>query len=143
MQRADEALHRSEMALQQARRVTAQIKAMDSEGQERVSRAEMSRVGERVNFLTKELLDLRLAAKRMQQDTAPPHPRELNQLIDHRVREKVAPLERLRSDLEREIETNRRATASSRRMAVIALVLSVLVGGTLVAGVVMSMMSIG
>jgi chemotaxis protein histidine kinase CheA len=140
MQRADEALLRSEMALQQARRVTSQIKALDSEAQDRVGKAEMTRVGERVNFLTKELLELRLAAKRVQQEAAPPHPRELNQLIDHRVREKVAPLERLRSELEHELAANRRAAAASKQLAVVALVLSLLVGGAMAAGVVMTLL---
>jgi len=140
VQRADEALHRSEMALQQSRRVTAQIKTLDSEAQDRVSKAEMGRVGERVNFLTKELLELRLATKRVQQEAAPPHPRELNQLIDHRVRERIAPLERLRSDLELEIAANRRATASSKLLALVALVLSLIVGGAMVAGIVMTLL---
>lgn len=143
MQRADEALHRSEMALQQARRVTTQIKALDGEAQERVSRVEMNRVGERVNFLTKELLELRLAAKRVQQESATPHPRELNQLIDHRVREKVAPLERLRSDLEQQIETSRKAASSSRQLALLALILSFLAGGAVVGTILMPMLSAG
>lgn len=143
MQRADEALHRSEMALQQARRITAQIKALDGEAQDRVGKAEVNRIGERVNFLTKEVLELRLAAKRGHQEGAAPHPRELNALIDQRVREKVAPVERLRADMERDIEANRRAVQSSRRLAWLALILSFLVGGAVVAGVVMSLLAAG
>jgi hypothetical protein len=78
-------------------------------------------------------LELRLELKKTQQDSAP-HPRELLQSIDQRIREKLAPTERFRSEVERKLEESRRAAASARNLAIWAVLIGVaLLGGTAVA----------
>jgi chemotaxis protein histidine kinase CheA len=119
-QRADEALHRSEMALQQARGLAARIEAAATEAQERPTRAELHPLFERVNALTREVLELRQQS-RAPNPEAPPHPRELQQLFDQRIRERLAPGERSRVEMERQIEDARRNVASARRLALWAL----------------------
>jgi chemotaxis protein histidine kinase CheA len=130
-QRIDEALQRSEMALHQVRRLAADISALQSP--DRIGRAELTPIIERVNAIGKELSELRHAAKRAQGESAP-HPRELLQSIDHRIREKLAPTERFRSEVEREIQANRRAAASARNLAIWAILISLaLLGGAVIA----------
>ena len=132
-QRSDEALQRSEMALQQVRRLAAEIGAMQSEAQGRAGHAALAPLAERVSALSGELLELRLELKKIQQDSAP-HPRELLQSIDQRIREKLAPTERFRSEVERKLEETRRAAASARNLAIWAVLIGVaLLGGTTVA----------
>jgi chemotaxis protein histidine kinase CheA len=123
-QRADEALHRSEMALQQVRGIAARIDAMAPDLQDRPGRAELNPLVERVNALTRDILDLRQIAKRTQSEPAA-HPRELQQLIDQRVRERLAIAERGRPDLEHQIEEARLAAAAARRLGIWALAIGV------------------
>jgi chemosensory pili system protein ChpA (sensor histidine kinase/response regulator) len=132
-QRSDEALQRSEMALQQVRRLAAEISAMQSDAQGRAGPAALAPLAERVSALSGEILELRLELKRTQQDSAP-HPRELLQSIDQRIREKLAPTERFRSEVERKLEESRRTAASARNLAIWAVLIGVaLLGGTAVA----------
>jgi len=132
-QRSDEALQRSEMALQQVRRLAAEIGAMQSEAQGRAGHAALAPLAERVSALSGEIVELRLERKKTQQDSAP-HPRELLQSIDQRIREKLAPTERFRSEVERKLEETRRAAASARNLAIWAVLIGVaLLGGTAVA----------
>ena len=78
----------------------------------------------------KRCSDLRLELKKAHQESAP-HPRELLQSIDQRIREKLAPTERLRSEVERRLEEGRRAAASARNLAIWAMLISLaIVGGT-------------
>lgn len=127
-QRSDEALHRSEMALQHARRLAAHIDAKHGDPQDRVGRAEVNRVIERVNLMARELLDLRREVERPPPD---PHPnaREIGQIVDHRLRERVAPIEQHRNELEQKLADARSAASASGIVAWSALALSVLVGG--------------
>jgi chemotaxis protein histidine kinase CheA len=131
-ERANEALQRSEMALQQVRRLAAQIDA--AQGQDAVGRAELSPLFERVNVLSRELSELRLASKKAQQEAAL-HPRELLQSIDQRIREKLAPTERTRAEVTRELEASRHAAVSARRLAIWALVISLTMLGAAAAAV--------
>jgi chemotaxis protein histidine kinase CheA len=133
-QRADEALHRSEMALQQVRRLAGQIGSLQSESQDRAGRAELNALGERLNAVTKELLELRLAAKKVQPEPAP-HPRELLQLIDQRIKDKLTASERSRIELERKLDEARRAAAGARSVGIWALLISLLVLAGAAAGV--------
>jgi chemotaxis protein histidine kinase CheA len=132
-QRSDEALQRSEMALQQVRRLAADIGAMQAQAQGRAGRAELAPLAERVSALSAEVSDLRLELKKAQQESAP-HPRELLQSIDQRIREKLAPTERFRSEVERKLEESRHAAASARSLAIWAVLIGLaLLGGTAVA----------
>ncbi len=123
-QRADEALHRSEMAVQQLRRLAGRIDKIAADAQDRPTRAELNPLAERVSALTRELLELRQLSKGSRPEPAY-HPRELQQLIDQRVKERLAFAERSRSDMERQIEEARQNTASARRLGVWALAVSV------------------
>ena len=128
--RADEALQRSEMALQQVRRLATQIGATQTH--EGFGRAELAPLFERVNVLGRDLAELRRTSRRPQQD-ADPHPRELLQSIDQRIREKLAPTEHARAEVTRELEANRHAAVSARRLAIGALLISLAVLGGAVA----------
>jgi chemotaxis protein histidine kinase CheA len=131
-QRADEALHRSEMALQQVRRFAAQLNALAAESQDRASHAEIAPLVERINAVTKELVELRLAAKKAPE--LPSHPRELLQVIDQRIKDKTAAADRFRGDTERRLDEVRHYAVSTRSIAVWALVLGLLtLGGALAA----------
>lgn len=131
-QRADEALQRSEMALREVRRVAEQLKSLGAEAQERVGHLELNPLIERVNLLSAELADLRFASRKGQQEAAS-HPRDLQQLIDHRVRERLAATERFKSEVERQVEENRRAAASARSLGMWALFLALLLAGSAIA----------
>lgn len=62
MQRADEALHRSEMALQLARHVTRQVESQRQPDQRDYGR-DLDRIGQIVNRLSKDVTDLRREPK--------------------------------------------------------------------------------
>lgn len=113
-QRGDEALHRSEMALQQVRRIAARLDTLAAEGQDRPTRAEINPLIERVNALTREVRDLRQTVNTLPPQETPQHPREIAQIVDQRIRERMAPVERSRADLERQLEEARRAAAAAR-----------------------------
>jgi chemotaxis protein histidine kinase CheA len=120
-QRVEEAVQRSEMALHQARRLAADISALQS--QDRIGRSELTPIIERVSAVAREVSELRQTARRAQGESAP-HPRELLQSIDQRIREKLAPTERFKSEVEREIQASRRAAASARNLAIWAILIS-------------------
>ncbi len=119
-QRADEALHRSELALQQVRGLATRMEGIAADTQDRPGRAELQPLFERVNNLTREIQELRQLSKRPQSESAP-HPRELQQLIDQRVRERLAPADRSRTEMEHQIEEARQAAAAARRLGLWAL----------------------
>lgn len=127
-ERADEGLRRSEMALRQARGVTAQFQVVRREAQDRVSRAEINPIIERVNLLGKEIMDLQRKVRSPSEQAPLP-----NQVFDQRVRERVTLIERQRSELERQLIEVRNLVASTRKLASWALTLSILVGGAVIA----------
>lgn len=116
-QRADEALHRSEMALQQMRRISGRMDTIAADAQDRPTRAELNPLIERVNNLSRELVELRQLSKGARSEPAH-HPKELQQLIDQRIRERLASAERSKSDMERQIEEARKDAASARRLGI-------------------------
>lgn len=130
-QRADEALHRAEMALQQVRRIAAaQRKSAETDAQEaQVDRAEVTEISDRVQMLSHELLQMRQIAKGLELQQAQPHARELQHLIDRRVGDKLAPLEQWKADLQDQLDESRLAASSARRLAVTAVILSLLIAG--------------
>lgn len=140
MQRADEALHRSEMALQQARRAAG----VSPEASGRPDQAaELARVRDLVTRLSREVSELRLASDKSQKELTV-RQNELNQLVDQRVRARLAPnMERVRSELERDLEENRRSDAAARRFGWLAIVASALVGGLIAAALILSLPHLG
>lgn len=143
-QRADEALHRAEMALQQVRRLaTAQRKSAETDAQEtQVDRAEVTEISDRVQMLSHELLQMRHLAKGLeQQQGLQPHARELQHLIDRRVGDKLATVEQWKADLQDQLDESRLAASSARRLAVTAVILSLLIAGA--AGMVFSASGLG
>ena len=142
MQRADEALHRSEMALQQARRISTLSEAPHRAVGQRDCCAEVDRIGERVNLLSKEVSEVRLESKKSQTEPIL-HQSEMKRLVEQRVRARMVPMERLRSDIKQDIEENRRAVTALRRFGWLALILSALVGGVIATGLLMSILSLG
>jgi chemotaxis protein histidine kinase CheA len=142
MQRTDEALHRSEMALQQARRISTLSEAPHRTVGQRDCCAEVDRIGERVNLLSKEISEVRLESKKSQREPIL-HQSEMKHLVEQRVRARLVPMERLRSDIKQDIEENRRAVTALRRFGWLALILSALVGGVIATGLLMSILSLG
>jgi chemotaxis protein histidine kinase CheA len=143
MQRSDEALHRSEIALQQARRVSALIESTQKAALRPETAAEVARIGELANRLAKEVSDLRLQSEQGQQESALRHG-ELNQLVEQRVRALLAPNgERLGGERAQEMEENRRPATASRRFGWLALALSALVGALLAAAAMLSIPYLG
>lgn len=135
MQRADEALHRSEMALQQARRATALIDAWKAAPE---TGAEVGRLSELVTQLRQEVAGLRLRSEQTQAESAR-HQIELHRLVEQRVRARLAPdVERLRGELAQGLEDGRRAVQVSRRFGWPALLLSALVGGLIATALLLS-----
>jgi chemosensory pili system protein ChpA (sensor histidine kinase/response regulator) len=133
--RANEALKNSETALQQVRRLASQVDAIKAP--DGVSRTELAPLFERVNVLSREVAELRLASKRSQQEEAP-NPRELLQSVDQRIREKLAPTERARADVMRELEASRHAAISARRLAIASLLISLTILGAAAAAVLLN-----
>lgn len=143
MQRADEALHRSEMALQQARRVGAVSEIQQRLGSQRDTGAELDRIGETVKQLTKEVAELRAEARRAQREPTIDQG-EVQRLVEQRVRAKLKPnVERLRSEMKRGIEENLQAVTARPRFGWLALVLSALLGGVIGAWLILWSLSLG
>jgi chemotaxis protein histidine kinase CheA len=139
MQRADEALHRSELALQQARAVSALHETPPRPVAQRDYGADVERIGEIVNRLSKEMSGLRLDVKKSQREFVL-RQSEMSRLVGQRVR--VAPsMIHLRSEIERNVAADRRAVKplQARWLSVI---LSILVGGLIAAALVMLILSI-
>jgi len=143
MQRADEALHRSEMALQQARSVSAQGEAANWGAGQRDCLAEVDRLGELVKLISKDVSDLHLESKKTQSELILRRS-EVNRLVDERVRERLAPrMDRLRSEVERDIEENHRTLIANGRFGWLALILSALVGGLIATALFLSILRPG
>ncbi len=140
--RSDEALQRSEMALQHARRIGAHAIALKGEARERVGREEFHRFMEEVDRLAGEVRDLRRDTKQPHQENLPDR-RELNQLIDQLVRERMATVARQRGVFERQLGEAQSAAAVSSRLARLSLICSALVGAGAVAALMMLGLPLG
>lgn len=128
----DEAIRHADMALQETRRLLALIDGMAADLQDRPSTEELNPLVERVNTLSKDILELRQLprASQSQSDT---DPRALQKLIDHRVRERMTANDRAKLEMGRQIEAALEAASSARRMSVwalsIGLILLIGIGG--------------
>lgn len=136
MQRADEALHRSEMALQLARHLTLQIESQHRPDQRDYGR-ELDRIGEIVNRLSKDVTDLRREPK--QSRNAPPSGQDVTSPV-------VGPATRVGASLVQDqllspaavaFGEERQADTAPRRFGWWALVVSALVGGAIATGLIM------
>jgi chemotaxis protein histidine kinase CheA len=142
-QRSDEALNRSEMARQEARRFAAELEKMQEQIKGRVSGTDVNSIIERVNLLGKQVMNLRQDAH-LHQAQQPSRQREIAQMVERCVREQVGPIERQRKELERQLTEARRADAAARRLASWALALSLLVGiGVIIVALLMSGVTFG
>ena len=142
MQRADEALHRSEMALQQARRISPQSVATESGSGVQASRSEVERIGELVNLLSKEVSEVRLESKKSQRESIL-RQTEVNHLIGQRVRARLVPIEHRISEIKRDVEENHRAVAALGRFGWRSLIISALIGGMIALGLYKYIQSLG
>ena len=123
--RSDEALQRSEMAIQQTRRLAAQLENIAAELQERRGGGEVKRLVEHMNAMGRELQELRLLYRGGEAEPAT-SPGDLQQLIDQRVRARLAASERARQELEARLAASHQAAASARRLAIWGLSLGIL-----------------
>jgi len=143
MQRADEALHRSELALQQARRVGAVSEIQQRVVSQRDTGPELDRIGEAVKQLTKEVAELRAEARRAQREPTI-NRGEMQRLVEQRVRAELKPnVERLRREMKRGIEENLQAVTAQPRFGWPALVLSALLGAVIGAWLLPWTLSVG
>jgi chemotaxis protein histidine kinase CheA len=141
-QHAEESLHRSEVALQHARRFGNHLSTMKAEVRDLVGRAELSPVIEKVDRLTSEMETLQ--RQREQSERQPlPDRLEINQIVDQVVRERLSPIHRQRGDLESRLEEAVRASKASRSLARLAMVLSALLGTMAIATLAVSGLSLG
>lgn len=143
MQRADEALHRSEMALQESRRASTLTDSLNNRVGQRNWGAEMERLTELVNLLSKEISDVRLETLRSQKDAILQRS-EVNQLVEQRVRARLASsVERLRGEIGRDMEEHYRAASAHHRFGWMALILSALLGAMIATGLFISIQLMG
>jgi hypothetical protein len=142
MQRADEALHRSEMALQQARRIADQNEVQRNTPGKSDCSAEMEQMNERLKTLAKEVSDVQREYENSQVEPIL-YQGEMDQLFERRMRESLLPMEFLRVELKQDMDENRRAVTSLRRSWWLALTLSSLVGGAVATGLIISVLSLG
>lgn len=123
--RSDEALHRAEMAFQEARRFAGQIDALGANSQDRSRGMDLKPLTERLNALARDVLELREGAGADPVAAAAP-PRDIQRLIDQRVRERLAASERSRQEFERQVAESLQSAASTRRMALWSLIIGIL-----------------
>lgn len=124
--RADEALQRAEMGLQQSRKLAGHLDAVGKELQRQGAGADLKPLAERVNSLSRDVLELRELARGAPQAATAPDTREVQQLIDQRVRERGHAGERLRQEMDKRLENMAEAVVSARRIAIWALTIGIL-----------------
>lgn len=126
IQRSDEALHRSEIALQQARRVSALMESTRKAASQPETAAEVARIAERVSRLADEVADLRLRSEQGERESA------LRQDgLDQR------------GERTQEMEEGRRPATGGRRFGWLALILSALAGGLIATALLLSLPYLG
>lgn len=134
MQRADEALHRSELALQEARRAGVLLGALQSAPVQPEPDAALAGIRALVDGLSKEVLALRLGSEQGRQDSAA-RPAEMPQpAIEQHATSDPHP-ERPPGEIAQDGEAARPTRSVRRRFGWLALVLSALVGAALATGI--------
>jgi len=142
MQRADEALHRSEMALQEARQQSTSKGDTFEAMEQRQRRGEAERIDECVDRLSQKIAELS-ARSGNGEDEPIRQNSNIGRLIEQRLRVDLATIELLGTEIKRNIEENHRTAAAIRRYGWLALILSALTGGVLATGLIMSILSLG
>ncbi|EGV27705.1 Hpt protein [Thiorhodococcus drewsii AZ1] len=133
--RSDEALHRAEMGLQQSRKLANQLDTIGAELQgQPAGGIDLKPLFERVNTLTRDVRELRELSRGAQPPAGTPDTRELQHLIDQRIRERTHGKDRSRQELEERLDAVLQAALSARRLGVWALTIGILLmlaaGGT-------------
>jgi len=128
MQRADEALHRSEMALQQARRIETLSQAAHGVLVAPDHSGEAGQIDEHVDPSSKDLANTRLES-RGSPEKPMLHQSDPNVLVGRQVEAKLTSLEHLLVEIKRDVQENRHTVDVLRRFGWWAIVTSALVGG--------------
>lgn len=126
--RTDEALHRAEMALQQSRKLAKYLDALAAEVQGQHASADLKPLTERVNTLSRDILELREVTRGGQVPAAAgaPDTREIQHIIDQRMRERGHAGDRSRQEMEKTLDEVLQTALSARRLGVWALTIGVL-----------------
>lgn len=141
MQRADEALHRSEMALQQTRRIARQNEAANRDGNQRAFRADVDRISERLDSLSKAVSDARLEIRTSERDSVR-HRNAMSEIAKQRARSSPAPTELLLNEIKRDIEETSRSVSRLRRDGWFQLIAGAAAGGVISAGLLLSILTV-
>lgn len=123
--RTDEALQRAEMGLQQSRKLASHLDSIAADLQGQQAGVDLKPMAERVNALIREVKELR-ELSRAGQPAAAPDQRELQQLIDQRVRERTQGRDRSRQDLDLKMEEILQTALSARRLGIWSLTIGLL-----------------
>ena len=142
MQRADEALHRSELALQEARRAGVLLETLQSAPVQPQTDSDLAGIRALVDGLSKEVLALRLRTEQGQQDSAA-YPVEMAQPDTGPNASPEPDPERPPGEIAQAGEAAHRAGSVRRRFGWLALTLSALAGGALATGINLWMQSLG
>ena len=142
MQRADEALHRSELALQEARRAGVLLGALQSAPVQPETDAELAGIRALVDGLSKEVLALRLRSEQGRQDGAARPVATPQPAIEQPAIPEPDP-ERPPGEMAHESVAARPAGSVRRRFGWLALTLSALAGAVLATGIHLWMPSLG
>lgn len=135
MQRADEALHRSEMALELARQVSDRVQSPQKVAVPPAYAVEVVRLGELVRRLSTELHELRVQSEGRQRDPAP-RPVETWPIVEQRLGADYG-------ETSQQARKDRAEGSADRRFGWSAVVFSGLVGALDAAEVVLSVQHFG
>lgn len=141
-QRADEALHRSELALQEARRAGVLLETLRSAPVQAETAAELAGMRALIDGLSNEILALRLRSEQGQHEGAA-HSIEMPRPAIERDAHLEPDPERPLGEIAQDGATVRPTGSVRRRFGWLALALSALVGGALATGINLWMQSLG
>jgi hypothetical protein len=117
------------MAFQQARRFANQIDTLAAEAHSQRGGGDVKPLLERINVLTRDIQELRELSKGAHHEGAPaPQARDVQHLIDQRVRERIGPIERSKQEMDRRMEETLQAALSAKRLGFWALTIALIVG---------------
>lgn len=142
MQRADEALHRSELALQEARRAGVLLETLQSAPVQPQTDSDLAGIRALVDGLSKEVLALRLRTEQGQHESAA-YPVEMAQPYSAPNASPEPDPERPPGEIAQAGEAAQPAGSVRRRFGWLALTLSALAGGALATGINLWMQSLG
>lgn len=130
-QRADESLHRAEMALQNVRKLSVELKEQESDPTRWATQTDIGLLSDRVKAVFKDIQDVRQVA-RASQEQATTQIKTLKHNIERRVNDKIAVLNNVRAEMQQELDEHKKAIASTRQFALLAAIASALIFSLLV-----------